>query len=163
MPSWDRVIQPSVNSVARGDSSLRRAAGRTGISTISCRWEIAFIGAALLVVCGHLLIKAGLNLTAPAVAGAALSIKLKHIVLQPLVLLGLGVYGVGTLFWMTAVAQADISLLYPLTSLNYILIALFSSFLFQESISFRRGSGIAIISIGVVLLTRSQRKQKQQT
>jgi drug/metabolite transporter (DMT)-like permease len=115
----------------------------------------------LLVVCGHLLIKAGLNSAAPTLFNAAFSTKLVHIMRERLVLLGLGIYGLGTLCWMAAVAQSELSLLYPLTSLNYILIAVFSYLLFQESISIRRGSGIAIIALGVILLARSQRRQKQ--
>ena len=125
-------------------------------SAFTCRWEIAFVAAALLVVSGHLLIKAGLN-AAPVVAGG-LSHKLLAIITQPTVLLGLGIYGFGTLCWMSAVAQTELSLLYPLTSLNYVLIAFLSYLVFGEKISAIRGSGIALIALGMVLLTRSQRK-----
>src|SRR5215470_15905893 len=114
-------------------------------STLAFRWEIAFVGAALLVVCGHLLIKAGLN-AVPATATQSLSSKLVLIIQQPQVLLGLGIYGLGTLCWMAAVAQTELSLLYPLTSLNYILIAFLSYAVFDEKISMKRGSGIALIA-----------------
>jgi small multidrug resistance pump len=125
-------------------------------SAFTCRWEIAFVAAALLVVSGHLLIKAGLN-AVPVITGG-LSHKLLAIITQPTVLLGLGIYGFGTLCWMSAVAQTELSLLYPLTSLNYVLIAFLSYLVFGEKISVIRGSGIALIALGMVLLTRSQRK-----
>lgn len=125
-------------------------------SAFTCRWEIAFVAAALLVVSGHLLIKAGLN-AVPVITGG-LSHKLLAIITQPTVLLGLGIYGLGTLCWMSAVAQTELSLLYPLTSLNYVLIAFLSYLVFGEKISVIRGSGIALIALGMVLLTRSQRK-----
>jgi uncharacterized membrane protein len=61
---------------------------------------------------------------------------------------------------MAAVAQADLSLLYPLTSLNYVLIALLSYLVFGERISIARGSGIALIALGMILLTRSRRQKE---
>jgi drug/metabolite transporter (DMT)-like permease len=134
---------------------------QTFLVTPSCRWQVAFVAAALMVVCGHLMIKAGLTaLPVPAGATPSLWIRLEQISLQPLVIMGLAIYGFGTLCWMAAVAQTEISLLYPLTSLNYILIALLSAFLFQETISWRRGSGLALIALGMVLLTRSQRRKQ---
>jgi len=63
------------------------------------------------------------------------------------------------LCWMAAVAQTELSLLYPLTSLNYILIAFLSYAIFDEKISIKRGSGIALIALGMVMITKSHRKK----
>jgi len=153
----DQAVQAppaSLNDASHANLELQKSGNE---STLTCRWEIAFVGAALLVVCGHLLIKAGLN-TIPLISGG-LSNKLLAIITQPTVLLGLGIYGFGTLCWMSAVAQTELSLLYPLTSLNYVLIAFLSYLVFGEKISLIRGSGIALIALGMVLLTRSQRKR----
>ena len=144
-------------------SSFRTASSHkivelAGSSRLTFRWEIAFVGAALLVVCGHLLIKGGLNALS-ASTHLSLSSKLLQIVQQPQVLLGLGIYGLGTLCWMAAVAQTELSLLYPLTSLNYILIAFLSYAIFDEKISIKRGSGIALIALGMVMITKSHRKK----
>ena len=76
-----------------------------------------------------------------------------------MVLLGLGIYGFGTLCWMSAVAQTELSLLYPLTSLNYVLIAFLSYLVFGERISLVRGGGILLIALGMILLTWSQRQK----
>jgi drug/metabolite transporter (DMT)-like permease len=157
MTSTDQVMKPTMASIAnQGFVPQQTAAQRN--SGLTCRWEIAFVGAALLVVCGHLLIKAGLNavITAPT---ATISVKLVAILHEPTVWLGLGIYGLGTLCWMAAVAQTELSLLYPLTSLNYVLVACLSYILFSESISWRRGSGIAVIVLGMVLLTRQHRRK----
>ena len=112
------------------------------------------------LILGAYLAKAGLNVVAPTIVGVSVPLKLLHIIEQPMVFLGLGTYAIGTLCWMAAMAQIDLSLLYPLTSLNYILIALSSAFLFHETISLRRGGGIAIVVIGVLFLAKSQRKQE---
>lgn len=125
---------------------------------LRCRWQVAFVAAALLVVCGHLVIKAGLSYAPALEPSAPMLMKIMHLAFQPTVLIGLGIYGLGTLCWMGAVAQTELSLLYPLTSLNYILICFLSAWLFQETISVRRGAGVAVIALGMVVLTRSQRR-----
>lgn len=162
MTSTDRVMEPNIASIASQPCVAKQVSAPSRTSALTCRWEIAFVGAALLVVCGHLLIKAGLNAmtTAPT---AALAVKLSAILHEPTVWLGLGIYGLGTLCWMAAVAQTELSLLYPLTSLNYVLVAFLSWMLFAESISWRRGIGIAVIALGMVLLTRQQRRQKESS
>src|SRR5690348_4871136 len=90
MPSSQPYPNPSV------DRGVSVAIAR------SCPWKLAFAGAACLVVSGHLLIKAGLSALPPS---ANVWLKLIHAVTQPLVLLGLGTYGFGTLCWMAALAQ----------------------------------------------------------
>lgn len=149
-----QAASPSLNDGSEANLELQK---NEKSSAFTCRWEIAFVAAAVLVVSGHLLIKAGLN-TIPVISGG-LSQKLLAIITQPTVLLGLGIYGFGTLCWMSAVAQTELSLLYPLTSLNYVLIAFLSYLVFGEKISVARGSGIALIALGMVLLTRSHRKR----
>ena len=152
----EQTIQAPASSL--GANSSRKVIELTGPSRLTFRWEIAFVGAALLVVCGHLLIKGGLNAVA-ATTHVSLMNRLFLIIQQPQVLLGLGIYGLGTLCWMAAVAQTELSLLYPLTSLNYILIAFLSYAIFDEKISIKRGSGIALIALGMVMITKSHRKR----
>src|SRR5438045_7604751 len=120
----ERVIEAPSSSLEGVTCADEETAKVSKISSLTCRWEIAFVGAALLVVCGHLLIKAGLN--AVPIMDGGLPARLLAIIVQPMVLLGLGTYGFGTLCWMSAVAQTELSLLYPLTSLNYVLIAFLS-------------------------------------
>jgi uncharacterized membrane protein len=118
------------------------------------RWGVAFFAACVLVVAGHLLLKCGVNLASASVHGGSLINKLAAFGLQPLVIEGLLIYGLGSAFWIIAVAQADISVLYPLSSINYVLVCLFSITLFNEQISFRRGAGVTVIALGMILLTR---------
>jgi len=46
---------------------------------------------------------------------------------------------------MAAVAQKEISFLYPLTSVNYVFVVAISAIYFHEFISTRRGIGVALI------------------
>ena len=63
----------------------------------------------------------------------------------------------GSLCWMIAVAQQEISFLYPLSSINYVLVVFASSMFFHESPSLRRLSGVALIVVGMVLINRKGR------
>ena len=118
------------------------------------RWWVAFTASSLFVVSGHLLIKAGLNAaaaTAPQYVGLA---RVLHSVLHVEVIAGLLIYFLGSVCWMIALAQREISFLYPLSSVNYVLVVMTSYALFSEAISLRRASGVAVIVLGMVLMNR---------
>jgi drug/metabolite transporter (DMT)-like permease len=113
------------------------------------RAEIQVAGSVLLATAGQLAIKLGLRkapglwtwtphpLHAPFTAG---------------VLGGLLIYGMGTLLWMSAISKRNISHLYPLASLNHILIALCGHLLLHESLLPGRWIGIGIMAAGILLL-----------
>jgi drug/metabolite transporter (DMT)-like permease len=116
-------------------------------------WWLAFFASAVFVVSGHLLIKAGLNRLAVAANISGNGSGFSGL-LQPELVGGLLVYCLGTVCWMRAVSLKEISFLYPLSSMNYVLVAAASGILFGEVISARRAVGIAIIVLGMVLMNR---------
>jgi drug/metabolite transporter (DMT)-like permease len=71
------------------------------------------------------------------------------------VLLGLLVYAGGTWFWVKAVARASISSLYPISACSYVVVAIGARFLFKEDIQPQRWAGIAVITLGVAMLSIS--------
>jgi drug/metabolite transporter (DMT)-like permease len=130
-------VQPAANSVFRA---------------INGRWWVAFSASSLFVVSGHLLIKAGLNAATPSqYVGFA---RVVHSVLQVEVIAGLLIYFLGSVCWMIAVAQREISFLYPLSSINYVLVVVTSYVLFSEAVSLQRASGVAVIVLGMALMNR---------
>src|SRR5438270_11609918 len=129
------VNKLETNSAARAAAFIRQ-------------WWVAFAASTILVVCGHLLIKAGLNAASLHIASTSLAARILHLVLQPQVIEGLLIYLLGTVCWMTAVAQREISFLYPLTSVNYVLVVATSALFFHEAVSVRRAAGVAVIVIG---------------
>ena len=143
-------VTPELRPAAEGVlHALRTALGR---------WWVAFSLSSVCVVGGHLMIKAGLGAAAASSArGLALHGTLLHILAQPQVLCGLLIYLLGTLCWMIAASQKEISFLYPLSSVNYVLVVIASVLLFSESVSLRRGGGVALIVLGTVLLNRKSR------
>jgi multidrug transporter EmrE-like cation transporter len=118
------------------------------------QWPIAFAASSLFVVCGHSLIKAGLNAAAHSADSIGIVPRIAVVLSQPLVIEGLFIYFLGTICWMTAVAQKEISFLYPLTSVNYVMVAGTSILFFHEVISFRRAAGVIVIVLGMFLMNR---------
>jgi drug/metabolite transporter (DMT)-like permease len=118
------------------------------------QWPIAFAASSIFVVCGHSLIKAGLNASAHSTGSIGLVARIAVVLSQPLVIEGLLIYFLGTICWMTAVAQREISFLYPLTSVNYVMVAGTSILFFHEVISFRRAAGVIVIVLGMFLMNR---------
>ena len=117
-------------------------------------WTLALFGAVALAGCGHLLIKFGLNQLRGSEAPGI------ERWLNPWLFFGLGIYGVGTLLWIFAVSRKQISFLYPITALNYAIVALGGQLLFQESVSPARWLGIAIVIAGVMLMQWSSREKR---
>ena len=126
-----------------------------GLRAILTRWWVAFSLSSVCVVSGHLMIKAGLNtLTVAGTAHSGVLARVAHLVMQPEVVGGLLIYSFGTVCWMIAVSQKDISFLYPLSSVNYVLVVVASALLFAEVISTKRALGVALIVLGMMLLNR---------
>jgi uncharacterized membrane protein len=131
------------------------------LSDLLRQWWVAFAASTVLVVCGHLLIKAGLNAASLHPATMSFSARILHLVLQPQVIEGLLIYLLGTVCWMTAVAQKEISFLYPLTSINYVMVVATSVLFFHEAVSVRRATGVAAIVIGMILMNRTSGKNPE--
>lgn len=121
----------------------------------SLLWLWSALGAIFLASTGHLLIKLGLTIAAGH-ASASILPRIGHYLTQPWVVFGLGVYAMGTALWIYAVSQRHISFLYPLTALNYALVALGGKLLFAERVSAGRCLGIGVVVLGVAMLQLSQ-------
>jgi drug/metabolite transporter (DMT)-like permease len=124
-------------------------------------WAIALVGAVSFAAVGHLLIKYGLVHLAHNVTGQSTASKLIFYLTNPIVFAGLAIYGVGTLMWVFAVSRKEISYLYPLTALNYGVIAMGGKLLFGEIISPARWMGIAVVVFGVILMQKSSAKESK--
>jgi len=108
----------------------------------------------LLAVAGQLLMKRGMVLfgTFPA---TQLLVKLIPMFMNPYVFFGFAAFGLSSLFWLIVLSRMELSLVYPLVSVAYVLVALFSFFVFKENVTMIRWVGIAVIIFGVFLISRS--------
>jgi multidrug transporter EmrE-like cation transporter len=71
--------------------------------------------------------------------------------IQSLVL-ALSTYSLGIINWIFALRTVNLSVAYPLTSLNYVGILLGSYYFFGETITLTRVIGVVLIFVGVLLV-----------
>lgn len=74
---------------------------------------------------------------------------------DPWLWLGLGCYVVSVAVWIVALSRVDVSIAYPMLSIGYILNAIAAWLWLGETLSTNKIAGIAIISVGVIVLARS--------
>ncbi|MFA5159005.1 MAG: DMT family transporter [Candidatus Omnitrophota bacterium] len=76
---------------------------------------------------------------------------LKH----PLAWAGLGTMALSTVLWLMALSVGDLSLIFPLGSIQYILVLVGSRFFLSEKIDSMRLLGTILITIGIVVISVS--------
>ncbi len=73
---------------------------------------------------------------------------------NPIVILGLSLYGLGAFLWLVVLSREDVSFAYPLVSFAYILAILLSSVFLKEHITPGRIIGSALIMAGIFVIAR---------
>jgi drug/metabolite transporter (DMT)-like permease len=76
---------------------------------------------------------------------------------SPLLLVGIGIFGISTLLWLLALIKADLSFAYPFLSLTYIAVLIGGAVLFHEQVTLDRVLGFAVIVTGVWIVARSEK------
>ncbi|WP_138205751.1 SMR family transporter [Haloimpatiens lingqiaonensis] len=71
------------------------------------------------------------------------------------VMMGIISYGVSFLLWIKVLSKVELSYAYPMVSLGYVLVMIFSYFIFKENITLPRILGTALIIVGVIFIARS--------
>jgi multidrug transporter EmrE-like cation transporter len=105
-------------------------------------------------VSGELLLKSGMN------SVGILSLTnfwptVGRILTNPKILGGFSLFGVGAVFWLAAISRVPLSWAYPMLSIGYILILLFSAIILKEQVNPLRWVGALVICAGIVLVFRS--------
>jgi drug/metabolite transporter (DMT)-like permease len=113
---------------------------------------ISVLGSAI----GQVLLKKGMNSMGPlTMTPGAVPSLLWKMGTNPYVVTGLGIYFLGTIFWLTALSRVNLSFAYPFASLSYVLMLLASWWLFHETITPLRVAGALVIIGGVLLIART--------
>jgi len=73
---------------------------------------------------------------------------------NPFLLTGLFFYGISFILWLFVLMKIKLSIAYPFTSLNFVLVIIASYYLFGEKLSVFQYCGIILITIGVFALSR---------
>ena len=79
----------------------------------------------------------------------------KKILSMKTIWLGLGAMTVGLIVWLVALSQGDLSVVFPLGSLQYLLILVASWLLLDEKIDLSKCVGTILVILGVVFIVKS--------
>lgn len=75
-----------------------------------------------------------------------------HVFLNPYVFFGVLAYVIGLFLWLTALSRLELSFMYPLLSLSYVLVAVLAFIFLRETITLARWTGIALVVVGCWLI-----------
>jgi multidrug transporter EmrE-like cation transporter len=75
--------------------------------------------------------------------------------LAPGVIVGLALYGFGTIIWLRALGQVQLSQAYPFVGIGFALTTLAGWWFFGDDLSAKRVGGIVLVVCGIVLVARS--------
>jgi len=70
---------------------------------------------------------------------------------------GVVVFLVSSYFWVRAVKDGELAVLYPMLSVGYIFTLLWSRLVFGEPVTRRKIAGLGLIAVGLVLLNLGNR------
>jgi len=122
---------------------------------ISTQGILLIIVAATMMSFGSLGLKGGID----AIGGFGENIGTIYkdvfaLLINPIFIVGLGLYGAGTLVWMRVLSTEPISVGYPiLMSIAFITVTGGAAFFFNEAITIPKIIGMVIIVVGVVIAT----------
>lgn len=105
-------------------------------------------------VSGELLLKSGMN-SVGVLGFSNFWPTLGKVIGNPRILGGFGLVGIGAVFWLAAISRAPLSWAYPMLSIGYLLILLFSAIALKEPVAPLRWVGALVICLGIVLVFRS--------
>ena len=108
----------------------------------------------LLAVTGQLLMKKGMMVFG-AFSITQLFHKIIPMFLNPYVFFGFAFFALSSVFWLVVLSRLELSFVYPMVSVAYILVAIASWIFFKEDVTLMRWAGILVIVLGVFLISRS--------
>jgi multidrug transporter EmrE-like cation transporter len=71
------------------------------------------------------------------------------------VFLGTILYGIALILWLGAMSTLEISFMYPMLSMGYVITAIFAFAFLGEQVGSIRWLGIALVVVGCFLITKS--------
>lgn len=110
----------------------------------------------LLNAAAQLLLKAGTNAVGHFEFSSANLVPVGlRLALEPFILGGVACYVVSLVVWIMALSRVEVSIAYPMLSIGYVINAVAAWYLFGESLTALRLTGIGFIVVGVFLVARS--------
>lgn len=76
---------------------------------------------------------------------------------EPLLWIGLILFGISAVFWLVVLSRVDLSLAYPFVGLSYVVIVALARFVFHEQVPALRWVGVTVIAVGIALIGLSSK------
>ena len=116
---------------------------------------LAVLVSVSLAVVGQLLLKIGMLRMGRFFLNISTIVpQYTRILLNPFIIAGIISFALSMLVWLYVLSRLELSVAYPFVALNYVLILFASHFLLKETITPVRIIGVAVIVIGVYLISR---------
>lgn len=112
------------------------------------------ISSILLGAVGQVLMKLGTSKLG-LMAEQPLLRKLMLIFSHPNILEGLLCYGLSAVFWIFGLSRLPLSQAYPMVAIGYVIVFILAVFLFKETVTVYKISGLLFIIIGVIFLAKT--------
>ncbi len=127
-----------------------------GSASILANFPI-IITAIITAVASQLLFKKGMTTMSDAVSISisGLTTLFVGILRNPYILVGMILYGVSFIVWLVVLSRVKLSVVYPLTSLNFVFVIILSYFLLGERLTPIQTAAIVTIIAGTLLLMKS--------
>ncbi|MDK9716987.1 MAG: EamA family transporter [Trichlorobacter sp.] len=77
------------------------------------------------------------------------------------IVLGTAMLALFFFLWLAVLSWEDLSVALPMQALNYVLVAILAKYLLHEEVSPLRWGGIALVCVGVMLITKSSTSDKK--
>lgn len=77
---------------------------------------------------------------------------LARAVKEPLLWIGLILFGVSALFWLVVLSRVPLSLAYPFVGISYVVVVALARFFFNEHVPPLRWIGVSVIAVGIALI-----------
>ena len=113
---------------------------------------IYIIGCIFFTVYGQLVLKWRMNLKGALPEGLQeKAVFMLQLFLDPWLISGFAAAFVASLFWMAAMTKFELSFAYPFMSLSFVIVFLFSIWLFGEAFTWGKLIGLAMVVGGLII------------
>ena len=106
---------------------------------------------------GHVLLSKGMKMVGDLTEASASLVgpMMLRAASSPWLLLGVALQATFFLMYLTLLSRAQVSQVLPMTALDYVVVALLARLLLAEAVTPTRWAGIALIVVGVFLVSRT--------
>ena len=118
------------------------------------------ITSVVFATAGQITLKSAMNKvgrigTAQVTAAADTALRMAK---EPLLWVGLALFGISALFWLVVLSHVPLSLAYPVVGISYIFVVGFSKLVLHEHVPPLRWLGVLIVATGIAVIGLSFRR-----